>query len=163
MHNRIIVKGRRRRVRRLYREAGRIARSRRHRSTGTVRGERRHPRDIATSWPNKASSRSRRTYSGVKSRASTSASLQRPDWQYGLRLYQAYDRDEGVEDIKDTVDAVAKLPECTGKVAVLGYCLGGADDLLDSRALSTSTLQSPITAVTRRSILARSTAFMRRC
>jgi carboxymethylenebutenolidase len=48
-----------------------------------------------------------------------------PDWQHGLRLYQAYDRDAGVEDVKDAADAVAKLPECTGKVAVLGYCLGG--------------------------------------
>ncbi len=47
------------------------------------------------------------------------------DWQHGLRLYQAYDREAGVEDVKDTADAVAKLPECTGKVAVLGYCLGG--------------------------------------
>ncbi len=47
------------------------------------------------------------------------------DWQHGLRLYQAYDRDAGAGDAKDTVDAVAKLPECTGKVAVLGYCLGG--------------------------------------
>src|SRR6202795_4286886 len=47
------------------------------------------------------------------------------DWQHGLRLYQAYDRDAGAKDVKDTVDAVAKLPECTGKVAVLGYCLGG--------------------------------------
>jgi len=46
------------------------------------------------------------------------------DWQHGLRLYQAYDRDAGVTDIKDTVSAVAKLPGCTGKVAVLGYCLG---------------------------------------
>ena len=47
------------------------------------------------------------------------------DWQRGLRLYQAYDRDAGVRDIKDTANVVAKLPECTGKVAVLGYCLGG--------------------------------------
>jgi carboxymethylenebutenolidase len=47
------------------------------------------------------------------------------EWQHGLRLYQAYDRDAGVRDIEDTLDAVAKLPECTGKVAVLGYCLGG--------------------------------------
>src|ERR1700678_2496354 len=46
------------------------------------------------------------------------------DWQHGLRLYQAYDRDAGVRDVKDTADVVAKLPECTGKVAVLGYCLG---------------------------------------
>ena len=46
------------------------------------------------------------------------------DWQHGLRLYQAYNRDVGAADVKDTVDAVTKLPECTGKVAVLGYCLG---------------------------------------
>src|SRR5271169_52343 len=46
------------------------------------------------------------------------------DWQHGLRLYQAYDRDAGVRDIKDTLDAVAKLPECTGKIAIQGYCLG---------------------------------------
>jgi carboxymethylenebutenolidase len=47
-----------------------------------------------------------------------------PDWQHGLRLYQAYDRDAGVRDIRDTTDTVAKMPECTGKIAVLGYCLG---------------------------------------
>jgi carboxymethylenebutenolidase len=47
-----------------------------------------------------------------------------PDWQHGLRLYQAYDRDAGVRDIKDTADTVAKMPKCTGKIAVLGYCLG---------------------------------------
>src|SRR6201990_3639229 len=48
-----------------------------------------------------------------------------PDWQHGLRLYQAYDRDAGAKDVKDTANVVAKLPDCTGKVAVLGYCLGG--------------------------------------
>jgi carboxymethylenebutenolidase len=48
-----------------------------------------------------------------------------PDWQLGLRLYQAYDRDAGARDVKDTANVVAKLPECRGKVAVLGYCLGG--------------------------------------
>ncbi len=46
------------------------------------------------------------------------------DWQHGLRLYQAYDRDAGVRDIQDTLQAVAKLPECTGKIGVQGYCLG---------------------------------------
>jgi carboxymethylenebutenolidase len=46
------------------------------------------------------------------------------DWQHGLRLYQAYDRDAGVRDINDTLDTVAKLHECTGKIAVQGYCLG---------------------------------------
>lgn len=46
------------------------------------------------------------------------------DWQHGLRLYQAYDRNAGVADVKDAASTVAELPECTGKVAVLGYCLG---------------------------------------
>jgi carboxymethylenebutenolidase len=47
-----------------------------------------------------------------------------PDWQHGLRLYQAYDRDVGVGDVRNTLDAVARLPDCTGKVAVQGYCFG---------------------------------------
>jgi carboxymethylenebutenolidase len=47
-----------------------------------------------------------------------------PDWQHGLRLYQAYDRDVGVSDVRDTLDAVARLPDCTGKIAVQGYCFG---------------------------------------
>ena len=47
------------------------------------------------------------------------------DWQHGLRLNQAYDRDAGAKDIQDTASTVAALPECTGKVAVLGYCIGG--------------------------------------
>jgi carboxymethylenebutenolidase len=46
------------------------------------------------------------------------------DWQHGLRLYQAYDRDAGVRDIEDTITAVRNLPACSGKVAILGYCLG---------------------------------------
>jgi carboxymethylenebutenolidase len=46
------------------------------------------------------------------------------DWQHGLRLYQAYDRDAGAKDIEDTIAAVRNLSECSGKVAVLGYCLG---------------------------------------
>src|SRR6202046_1914093 len=40
-------------------------------------------------------------------------------WQHGLRLYQAFNRDEGVRDIKDTMETVAKMPECSGKIAVL--------------------------------------------
>jgi carboxymethylenebutenolidase len=47
-----------------------------------------------------------------------------PDWQHGLRLYQVYDRDAGVRDVKDTVDTVTNMSECAGKIAVLGYCLG---------------------------------------
>jgi carboxymethylenebutenolidase len=46
------------------------------------------------------------------------------DWDHGLRLYGAYDRDSGAKDVEDTVKAVRKLLECNGKVALLGYCLG---------------------------------------
>jgi carboxymethylenebutenolidase len=46
------------------------------------------------------------------------------DWQHGLRLYEAYDRDAGAKDVEDTISAVRNLPECNGKVAILGYCLG---------------------------------------
>ena len=48
-----------------------------------------------------------------------------PDWQHGLRLNQAYDRDAGARDVKDTANVVGTLPGCIGKVVVLGYCLGG--------------------------------------
>ncbi|HSZ59007.1 MAG TPA: dienelactone hydrolase family protein [Tepidisphaeraceae bacterium] len=46
------------------------------------------------------------------------------DWQHGLRLYGAYNRDAGVKDVEDTVNAARNLPECNGKVFILGYCLG---------------------------------------
>ena len=46
------------------------------------------------------------------------------DWQHGLRLYGAYDRDAGARDIVETIRTAVKLPESTGKVALQGYCLG---------------------------------------
>jgi carboxymethylenebutenolidase len=46
------------------------------------------------------------------------------DWQHGLGLYAAYDRDAGAKDIMETVRAAVELPESTGKVALQGYCLG---------------------------------------
>jgi carboxymethylenebutenolidase len=58
-----------------------------------------------------------------------------PDWQHALRLYQGYDRDAGARDVKDITSVVVKLPECSGKVAVLGYCLGGLMTFLTGRAL----------------------------
>src|SRR5271154_1361426 len=47
------------------------------------------------------------------------------DWQHGLRLYGAFNRDSGAKDIMETVRTAVELPESTGKVALLGYCLGG--------------------------------------
>ncbi|HEX3365901.1 dienelactone hydrolase family protein [Phenylobacterium sp.] len=48
-----------------------------------------------------------------------------PDWQHGLQLYAAYDRDRGAEDISQVLRTVSHLADCTGKVAVMGFCLGG--------------------------------------
>jgi carboxymethylenebutenolidase len=65
-----------------------------------------------------------------------------PDWQHGLRLNHAYDRDAGARDAKDTADVVAKLPECTGRVAVLGCCLGGLMTFLTAAPVDTRPCRS---------------------
>src|SRR5713226_631107 len=54
-----------------------------------------------------------------------------PDWQHGLRLYQAYDRDAGARDVKDTANVVAKLPECTSKSGRPRLLPRWADDFPD--------------------------------
>jgi carboxymethylenebutenolidase len=46
------------------------------------------------------------------------------DWQHGLRLYAAYDRDAGARDVMETVRSAVELGDSTGKVALQGYCLG---------------------------------------
>src|ERR1700728_4665436 len=46
------------------------------------------------------------------------------NWQHGLRLYGAYDRDAGARDIAQTIRTAVELPESTGRVALQGYCLG---------------------------------------
>lgn len=47
------------------------------------------------------------------------------EWRKGLALYLAYDRDQGVKDILAAVAAARTLPGASGKVAVMGFCLGG--------------------------------------
>jgi carboxymethylenebutenolidase len=47
------------------------------------------------------------------------------EWKKGLALYGAYDRDKGVHDIVDTARAAAQLDGASGKVGVMGFCLGG--------------------------------------
>jgi carboxymethylenebutenolidase len=58
----------------------------------------------------------RRVDLGVRSEA---------DWQTGLALYEVYDRDLGVNDVAATMRTAAGLHGASGKVGVLGYCLGG--------------------------------------
>jgi carboxymethylenebutenolidase len=47
-----------------------------------------------------------------------------PDWQHGLRLYQAYDRDACVRDIKDTADTVAKISSAPARLPYLATASG---------------------------------------
>jgi carboxymethylenebutenolidase len=47
------------------------------------------------------------------------------EWKKGLALYTAYDRDTGVRDVLATMRAAAGLGGVTGKVGVMGFCLGG--------------------------------------
>ena len=46
------------------------------------------------------------------------------EWKKGLALYAAYDRNKGVLDIVDTAHAAGQLDDASGKVAVMGFCLG---------------------------------------
>jgi len=57
------------------------------------------------------------------------------DWNTGLALYLAYDRDKGVRDIADTVQAASRIAGASGKVGVLGYCLGGLMTFLSAARL----------------------------
>ena len=47
------------------------------------------------------------------------------DWERAFSLYQAYDRDQGVHDIAATIDAARTLDGASGKVGLMGFCLGG--------------------------------------
>lgn len=48
-----------------------------------------------------------------------------PDRDQALDLLRRFDVDSGVKDIGAAVDWLRTSPECTGKVAVIGFCLGG--------------------------------------
>ena len=47
------------------------------------------------------------------------------EWQKAFEFFQKFDVDAGIKDITATVTALRGRPECTGKVGVLGHCLGG--------------------------------------
>lgn len=46
-------------------------------------------------------------------------------WEHGLRLYQALDLDLAVADVRLAIKQLRVLPECTGQVGIMGFCLGG--------------------------------------
>jgi len=47
------------------------------------------------------------------------------EWKKGFALYTAFDYDKGISDIEATMQLARSLPGATGKVGLLGYCLGG--------------------------------------
>ena len=47
------------------------------------------------------------------------------EWKRAFELFQAFDQVKGIEDLKATVAACRGLQGSNGKVATMGYCLGG--------------------------------------
>lgn len=47
------------------------------------------------------------------------------EWQKAFELFKAFDVDKGVEDLKATLAALRSHDTSSGKVGVIGYCLGG--------------------------------------
>ena len=47
------------------------------------------------------------------------------EWKKAFELFNKFDQAKGIEDLKATVTAARKLPGANGKVATMGYCLGG--------------------------------------
>ena len=47
------------------------------------------------------------------------------EWQKAFQLFQGFDVDKGIEDLKDSLAALRGLDACSGKAGTVGYCLGG--------------------------------------
>jgi carboxymethylenebutenolidase len=47
------------------------------------------------------------------------------EWDKAFDLMTRFDVDQGVEDVRATIDQIRGDPACAGKVGAVGYCLGG--------------------------------------
>ena len=47
------------------------------------------------------------------------------EWDKAFSLFGQFDRDKGAEDVAATITTLRDMPECTGKVGTVGFCLGG--------------------------------------
>ncbi len=53
------------------------------------------------------------------------SSFSEEEWKRGLAFYQAFDFGLGVDDISTTMAQAREMPGASGKVGVMGFCLGG--------------------------------------
>lgn len=47
------------------------------------------------------------------------------EWKQAMELFQTFDQDRGVEDLRATLAAARALPGANGRAGTMGYCLGG--------------------------------------
>lgn len=47
------------------------------------------------------------------------------EWQRAFELFNAFDVDKGIDDMKTTLAQLREHDACTGKAGTVGYCLGG--------------------------------------
>ncbi len=47
------------------------------------------------------------------------------DFLTAFKRYESFDRDQGLKDMEDLLEAMRADPRCNGKVAMLGFCFGG--------------------------------------
>lgn len=47
------------------------------------------------------------------------------EWKQAFELFQKFDVDKGIEDLKATLAHIRQMPGVSGKVGTVGYCLGG--------------------------------------
>ena len=47
------------------------------------------------------------------------------EWAHAFKLYQGFDVDKGIEDLKVALEHLRGLDGCTGRVGTVGFCLGG--------------------------------------
>ncbi|MDO8768265.1 MAG: dienelactone hydrolase family protein [Burkholderiaceae bacterium] len=53
-------------------------------------------------------------------------SEQRPeDMPKGMALFNGYDMDVGIQDLRTSLEAIREHEACTGRVVCVGYCFGG--------------------------------------
>ncbi|MGB3691415.1 MAG: dienelactone hydrolase family protein [Spirulinaceae cyanobacterium] len=45
--------------------------------------------------------------------------------QQALELYEGFSEDKGIDDLVVTLNTIRSMPNCSGKVGSVGYCLGG--------------------------------------